>query len=85
MEIRMISKFNRFVLPVTVAVSMAALVGCAGSKHSSPSSSMSDASASAEPPKNQKLDDARRSAEDAEQKAHQLRVEKNRNTAKNGN
>ena len=81
----MISKFTRFVLPVTVAVSMAAIVGCAGSKHSSPSSEMSDASASAQPPKNQKLDDARRSAEEAEQKAHDLRVEKNRNTAKNGN
>jgi hypothetical protein len=81
MEIRMISKFSRFVLPVTVAVSLAAFVGCAGSKHSS--ASMSDASASAEPPKNQKLDDARHSAEDAEQKAHELRVEKNRNTAKN--
>jgi len=69
--------------PVTLAVSLAAFVGCAGSKHSSASSSMSDATASAEPPKNQKLDDARHSAEDAEQKAHELRVEKNRNTAKN--
>jgi hypothetical protein len=85
MEIRMISKFPRFVLSVAAALSIAALIGCAGSKHSSPSSSMSDASASAEPPKNQKLDDARRSAEEAEQKAHDLRVEKNRNTAKNGN
>jgi len=85
MEIRMISKFTRFALPVALALSVAALSGCAGSKHSSAASAMSDASASAEPPKNQKLDDARRSAEDAEQKAHDLRVEKNRNTAKNGN
>ena len=84
MEIRMISKFPRYVLPVTVVLSMTVLFGCAGSKHSSASASMSDATAS-EPPKNQKLDDARHSAEDAEQKAHQLRVEKNRNTAKNGN
>ena len=82
MEIRMISKLTRLVLPVTVALSLAALSGCAGSKHSA-ASSMSEASASAEPAKNQKLDDARRSAEDAEQKAHELRVEKNRNTAKN--
>ena len=84
MEIRMISKFPRYVLPVTVVLSMTVLFGCAGSKHSSASASMSDATAS-ESPKNQKLDDARHSAEDAEQKAHQLRVEKNRNTAKNGN
>jgi len=83
MEIRMISKFPRYVLPVTVALSMTVLFGCAGSKHSSASASMSDATAS-EPPKNQKLDDARHSAEDAEQKAHQLRVEKNSTTAKNG-
>jgi len=83
MEIRMISKFSRYVLPFTVALSLAALSGCAGSKHSSAAASMSDASASAEPPKNQKLDDARRSAEEAEQKAHDLRVEKNRTTAKN--
>jgi len=78
----MISRFTRFVLPVAVAVvSMAALSGCAGSKsHSSASSDM----AAAEPPKNQKLDDARRSAEEAEAKAHQMRVEKNNNTAKNG-
>jgi hypothetical protein len=79
----MISRFTRFVLPVTVALSIGALVGCAGSKSSSGSGSGD--SASMEPAKNQKLEDARRSAEDAESKAHQMRVEKNRNTAKNGN
>lgn len=79
----MISRFTRFVLPVTVALLMGALVGCAGSKSSSGSGS--GESASAEPAKNQKLEDARRSAEDAESKAHDMRVEKNRNTAKNGN
>jgi hypothetical protein len=79
----MISRFTRFVLPVTAAVFMLAFVGCAGSKSHSSSDSMD--SASAEPSKNQKLEDARRSAEDAEQKAHDLRVEKNRSTAKNGN
>jgi hypothetical protein len=78
----MISRFTRCVLPVTAAVSMAALVGCAGSKSSS---SSSGETAIAEPPRNQKLDDARRSAEEAELKAHEMRVEKNRNTAKNGN
>lgn len=80
----MISMFKQFVLPFTAVACMAAFLGCAGHGHSA-SASMADASASAEPPKNQKLDDARHSAEDAEQKAHQLRVEKNRNTAKNGN
>ncbi len=79
----MISRFTRFVLPLTVALFMGALVGCAGSKSSSGSGS--GESASAEPAKNQKLEDARRSAEDAESKAHDMRVEKNRNTAKNGN
>jgi hypothetical protein len=78
----MISRFTRFVLPVTVALFMGALVGCAGSKSSSGSGGDS---ASMEPAKNQKLEDARRSAEDAEAKAHELRVEKNRSTAKNGN
>jgi hypothetical protein len=77
----MISRFTRFVLPVTVALSIGALVGCAGSK----SSSSGVDTANLEPAKNQKLEDARRSAEDAESKAHQMRVEKNRNTAKNGN
>ena len=79
----MIPSFTRFVLPVTAMVFMAAFSGCAGSKSSS-SGSSGDYSASADPPKNQKLDDARRSAEDAENKAHQLRMEKNNNTAKNG-
>ena len=80
----MISRFTRFVLPVTVAMLLGALVGCAGSKSSPGSGSASD-SASLEPAKNQKLEDARRSAEDAESKAHDMRVEKNSNTAKTGN
>jgi hypothetical protein len=46
---------------------------------------MSDAGASSEPARNERLEEARRSAEDAESKAHQLREEKNRNTAKTGN
>jgi hypothetical protein len=77
----MISRFARFVLPVMAVLCMGALVGCAGSK----SSRSGGDSASMEPAKNQKLEEARRSAEDAESKAHQMRVEKNRNTAKNGN
>ncbi|MDB5050429.1 MAG: hypothetical protein JWO30_3500 [Fibrobacteres bacterium] len=83
MENRMISRFKSFVLPVTLAAVMTAFVGCAGSKHSS-SSSMDSSMGSAEPDKNQKLEDARRSAEDAEAKAHQLREEKNSSTAKSG-
>jgi hypothetical protein len=79
----MFSKLTRFVLPVTVAMFVMAFTGCAGSKSHS-SASAADSMASAEPPKNQKLEDARRSAEEAELKAHQLRMEKNNNTAKNG-
>ncbi len=77
----MISRFPSFIWPLAVAA-LLAVTGCAGSKHSSASM---DSSASAEPDKNQKLEDAKHSAEDAEQKAHQLREEKNRNTAKSGN
>lgn len=82
----MVSRFKSFVGTVALAASLAAMVamtGCAGSK--SASSSMSDATGGSEPARNQKLEDARRSAEDAESKAHELRVEKNRNTAKSGN
>jgi hypothetical protein len=82
MEIRMISRFKSFVMPVTLAVVAAAFMGCAGSKSSS-SSSM-DSSMSAEPSKNQKLEDARRSAEEAEMKAHQLRTDKNNTASKSG-
>jgi hypothetical protein len=45
---------------------------------------MEEATASAEPEKSQRLEDARRSAEDAEMKAHQMRMDKNRSTAKTG-
>jgi hypothetical protein len=82
MEIRMISRFKSFVMPVTLAAVAAAFMGCAGSKSSS-SSSM-DSSMSAEPSKNQKLEDARRSAEEAEMKAHQLRTDKNNTASKPG-
>ena len=80
----MISRSKRFALPVIVAVFAMAFAGCAGSKSRS-TATLGDSDASSEPAKNQKLDDARRSAEEAEQKAHELRLEKNRNTAKNGN
>jgi hypothetical protein len=84
----MVSRFKSFVGPVSLAVVLAcsaAFMGCAGSKSSSSSSSSMDSSMSSEPARNQKLEDARRSAEDAEGKAHELREEKNRNTAKSGN
>jgi hypothetical protein len=86
MENRMVSRFKSFAWPVSLAAVLAcslAFAGCAGGK--SASSSMSEASAGSEPARNQKLDDARRSAEEAEAKAHDLREEKNRNTAKTGN
>lgn len=75
----MISRFKSFVMPVTMAASLAVMMGCAGSK----SSSSMDSRMGAESEKSQKLEDARRSAEDAEAKAHQLREEKNSSTAKN--
>jgi hypothetical protein len=77
----MISRFKSFVMPVTLAVVAAAFMGCAGSKSSS--SSM-DSSMSSESAKNQKLEDARRSAEEAEMKAHQLRTDKNNSASKSG-
>jgi hypothetical protein len=81
----MVSRFKSFVWPVSLAAVLAsfAMTGCAGSKSSS--SSSSDSSFSSEPARNQKLEDARRSAEDAEAKAHELREQKNNNTAKSGN
>lgn len=83
----MISRFKSFAWPVSLAAVLAcsvAFTGCAGSK--SASSSMSEASMDAGTPvRNERLEEARRSAEDAEAKAHELREEKNRNTAKTGN
>lgn len=82
----MVSRFKSFVRPASLAVVLAgsiALTGCAGSKSSS--SSMSDGNSASEPARNQKLDEARRSAEEAEAKAHELREEKNRNTVKTEN
>jgi hypothetical protein len=60
---------------------MFAFPGCAGSKKSSSSSDYS-ALDSQEPSKSAKVDDARRSAEEAELKAHQLREEKARTQGK---
>ena len=88
MDNRMVSRFKSFVWPVSLAAVLAcsvAFTGCAGSKSASSSMSGASASASSEPARNEKLEDARRSAEDAESKAHELREEKNRNTAKTGN
>jgi hypothetical protein len=74
----MILRFPSLALPLTLAASLALLSGCAGSKSASSGSSGS----SSEEVKASKLDDARRSAEDAELKAHQLREEKNRTQPK---
>lgn len=79
----MLSRLIRIVLPAGAVVFMAVFAGCAGSRSSS-SSAMEEATASAEPEKSQRLEDARRSAEDAEMKAHQMRMDKNRSTAKTG-
>ena len=67
----------RYLAPAALAASLLAFPGCAGSKSSSSSSDYS-AMDSQEPAKSAKVDDARRSAEDAEMKAHQLREEKAR-------
>ena len=76
----MISRFQSFVVPVALVAVLLAFTGCAGSKKTT----SGDSGASAEPAKNQKLEDARRAAEDAEAKAHQLREEKNSSNAKSG-
>jgi hypothetical protein len=64
---------------------LGAFTGCAGSKKSS-SNYDSLGSASSEPtisPSQQRVDEAKRSAEEAEQRAHDLRVEKAK--SKSGN
>jgi hypothetical protein len=71
----MVSRFLSFVCAALLLVSAAGFWGCAGSKSSSGSGSGGDDKA-------QKLEDARKSAEDAEMKAHQLREEKNRAAGK---
>ncbi len=77
----MVSRFVRFIGPTAAAVSLFAFLGCAGSKSSSADySSMGAGDSSAK--SSAKLEDARRSAEDAEQKAHQLREEKARTQSK---
>lgn len=77
----MVSRFVRFIGPTAAAVSLFAFLGCAGSKSSSADySSMGDGGSSSK--SSAKLDDARRSAEEAELKAHQLREEKSRNQSK---
>lgn len=77
-------RFPSMAAPLTLVASLVLLSGCAGSKphSSSASSDDSSSSSSASEPKASKLDDARRSAEDAEGKAHQLREEKNRTQSK---
>ena len=77
----MISRFKSCIWSVAAIALAVSLTGCAGSK----SSSSNMDSASSEPSRNEKLEEAKRSAEDAELKAHQLREEKNRSTAKSGN
>lgn len=80
----MVSRFVRFIGPAALAFTLLASVGCAGSKPSS-SSSGSDYSSMDEggaAPNTARLDEARRAAEDAETKAHQLREEKARAQAK---
>lgn len=80
----MVSRLVTMLGTAAVAVSLFGFLGCAGSKNSSSGSDYSamDNGGGAEASKSQKLDDARRSAEDAEQKAHQLREEKARSQAK---
>jgi hypothetical protein len=58
---------------VTLALAM---TGCAGSKKSAGSEMSSSTQEASAPPANEKLDEAKRTAEEAEQKAHELRVEK---------
>ncbi len=67
------------ILILSLAITLAGLNACAGSKSSSSMSSSGSASES----KNQKVDEARRSAEETELKAHQMREEKSRKNPSN--
>ena len=78
----MVSRFQSFVWSLALVACFTTMVGCAGSKKPSDSSSGSNGS---EMSSSQKLEEARRSAEEAEAKAHQLREEKHRATAKSRN
>lgn len=78
----MVSRFVRFIGPAAIAVSLLGFAGCAGSKSSSSGSDYSSLEGGGAAANSAKLEDARRSAEDAEQKAHQLREEKARNQSK---
>jgi hypothetical protein len=81
----MVSSFLRSLVPAAVVVSLFGFMGCAGSKNSSSGSDYSALdNGGGESARNQKLEDARRSAEEAEMKAHQLREEKARNQSKPG-
>jgi hypothetical protein len=83
MEKRMPLSLPRYLAAAAMAASLLALPGCAGSKSSSSSSSDYSALGDSQgPAKSAKVDDARRSAEEAEMKAHQLREEKARNPGK---
>jgi hypothetical protein len=75
------SSLLKYLAPAALAAALLAFPGCAGSKSSSSGSDYS-AMGSQEAAKSAKLDEARRSAEDAEQKAHQMREEKARTQSK---
>ena len=79
----MLSRFLNVAWPVVLFVSLVGFGGCAGKGPSGGGDSGGgggESSAAAE--KTQKLEDARKSAEEAELKAHQLREEKARSAAK---
>lgn len=78
----MLSRSLKSTATAALALSLLALVGCAGSKSAGSSGGDYSAMDNGEASKSAKLEDARRSAEDAEMKAHQLRQEKARNQAK---
>lgn len=80
---------SRSAIGILMALTLlGAMTGCAGSKKSSSNydSLGSTSSESSEPtisPSQQRVDEAKRSAEEAEQRAHDLRTEKAKN--KSGN
>lgn len=77
----MFSRIPSFIVSSLVVVTLG-LVGCAGSK-SSGSSGGGSSMGSGVDEKSQRLEDARKNAEDAEMKAHQLREEKFRKSSSN--
>lgn len=73
-----------FSVQFMLAAALMTLTACAGGRKTAASDgpSLGDSSAESAAPVNTQVDDAKRSAEEAEQKAHELRMEKAKSQSK---